>query len=113
VVALAFTPNPNAGGECSALYPPPDSNCPQNDDYCAKALSEARRIFNEITRERIPEYMYGTRHGAGDGGHYMTILQKLVNLRRALGQVRMWCKTLPEDYARMEQISNQAFSPRH
>jgi RHS repeat-associated protein len=113
VVALAFTPNPNAGGECSAGLPPPESNCPQSDDLCNYWLSEARRIFNKLTQIKIPQYMRGTRHGAGDGGHYNSILQQLINLQRALNMVRMYCKELPPDFERMSQIANQIFSPRH
>jgi hypothetical protein len=113
VIALGLTPNPNAGGECSAAYPPPESNCPQNDERCAKALADARRIYEKLRLRRIPEYMQNSRAGTGTDNYYSTIIQDFVNLRHALGQIRLYCKTLPEDLAKMEQFANQEFPVRH
>lgn len=48
VIAIGLTPNPNAGGECSALYPPIESSCPQND--CSELLKEIYRYMNEIDK---------------------------------------------------------------
>jgi len=115
VVALAFTPNPNAGGECSAKYPPPDSNCPQNDDRCREALARLFRVYFELTRRAIPQYMYAGTQGTANSGHHGGILQLLVELNSAIRQVEAYCKPdqLPLNFERMKQIAGQMFPVRH
>jgi hypothetical protein len=115
VISLAFTPNPNAGGECSAAFPPPESNCPQNEDRCREALARLFRVYFELTRRAMPQYMYNGTQGSANAGHYQAILQLLTELNSAIRMVELYCKPdqLPLNFERMKQIASQTFPMRH
>ena len=49
-------------------------NCPDDDDddkKCDQYKADARRIYNRLAADKIPEYMRSVRVGEGDAGHHM------------------------------------------
>jgi hypothetical protein len=65
--------------------------------------------------KRIPQYLYGVRHGqdAGSPGHYQAVLEKQAALQEAINRVKANCKVLPVDMARWEQVASPSFPNRH
>jgi RHS repeat-associated protein len=110
-VVLALTPSPISA--CQDRFPPAGSNCPNDDERCKKAVDQARRIYNELTTRSIPQYMYNSRIGQGDAGHYEAIQQGQAALRNALSAIRRYCKVLPTDIDKMDRLANQSFPVRH
>jgi RHS repeat-associated protein len=110
---LAFFPTSTS--RCADLEPPPDANCPQNEDLCRKALARLFRVYYELTRRAIPQYMYSGTQGTANAGHYSAILQLLIELQSAIRMVELYCKPdqLPLNFERMKQIAGQTFPMRH
>jgi hypothetical protein len=115
VIAGVLIPAPNPGGECSDFSPRPGKEEICEDDNCRRALSDARRIYNDLQTKRIPQYMYGVHHGliAGSPGHHNAILQKQEALQDAINRVKLYCKTWPPELARWEQVASPQFPIRH
>jgi RHS repeat-associated protein len=111
IVALALTPS--SVSQCQDTYVPEGVSCPDDEDRCARAISEARRIYNELSQRSIPQYMYNSRIGQADAGHHTAIQQGQGALRNALNRVRRHCTVLPLDYEKMERLANQTFPVRH
>ncbi len=94
----------------------PNNECEDNDenngDKCQKAIRSARRIYLDLAVKRIPQFVFGARHGASDFGHFNAILQKQINLQDALNSIRRHCKTLPSEFEKWERLAYQDFPPR-
>ena len=103
--------SPDAGSACDDDIWDNNSSC--KEDKCEKAKREARRIYNELTNRSIPQYMYHTRHGDADEGHYRAIQQGQASLQNALSRVRRYCKPLPTEYEKWDMLANQNFPVRH
>jgi len=80
--------------------------CP---DPCWEAQNNARRIYNNLARKRIPQYMYASRHGGADPLHLLAILQRQQALKNAVARVQELCPTLPNDFAKWNRLANQDF----
>jgi RHS repeat-associated protein len=92
----------NAGDACEDVLPKPDSCF--SDDECAKAISDARRQYNDLKNKRVPQYLSGGTRGA-DANHRDTILQRQVALRRSLNKIRNKCKVLPPEFFEWEELA--------
>ena len=91
-------------------------NCPDDDDddkKCEKYKGDARRIYNRLAADKIPEYIRSVRVGEGDMGHHMQIIQRQSALRIAVAGVRRHCKRLPAELAKWERLAYQEFPMRH
>jgi len=111
--AIAFALTPSSISPCEDLYPPSNASCPDDEDRCKQALEQARRIYNELTRRSIPQYMYASRNGSANIGHHTAITQGQAALRTALDRVRRYCRVLPPDLEDMDNLANQTFPIRH
>ncbi|HNP65863.1 MAG TPA: RHS repeat-associated core domain-containing protein, partial [Woeseiaceae bacterium] len=91
-------------------------NCPDDDDddkKCDQYKADARRIYNRLAADKIPEYMRSVRVGEGDVGHHMQIIQRQSALRVAVAGVRRHCKNPPLELAKWERLAYQEFPTRH
>lgn len=90
-------------------------NCPDDDDEkkCERYKADARRIYNRLAADKIPEYMRSVRVGEGDVGHHMQIIQRQSALRIAIAGVRRNCKNPPLELAKWERLAYQEFPMRH
>ena len=95
-----------AGG-ATAVY---ERHC---DDKCELAKADARRAYNELVTRSIPQYMYASRHGQADFGHYQAIQEGQRRLKSAISRVFFWCKILPPEYKKWQMLANQDFPQRH
>ncbi|MES1195944.1 MAG: RHS repeat-associated core domain-containing protein, partial [Steroidobacter sp.] len=116
MIGLLLTPGSNPGGQCSDFNYQPGKEDICEDGKCREALSDARRAYNELVIKRIPQYMYGVRHGMDDGspGHYKAILETQRTLQDAIRRVMLYCKSIPSDeMEKWERVANQQFPIRH
>ena len=91
-------------------------NCPDDDDddkKCDQYKADARRIYDRLAADKIPEYMRSVRVGEGDVGHHMQIIQRQSALRVAVAGVRRHCKNPPLELAKWERLAYQEFPTRH
>jgi RHS repeat-associated protein len=96
----------------SCTPPPNDPQSCEPDDKCAKAIAEAKRIYEDLAIKRIPQYMFGLRNGGADATHYETILQRQSALKSALGRVLRSCQNTPADFEKWSRIAYQDFPAR-
>jgi RHS repeat-associated protein len=103
----------SASGASSISTPADPNDCDDDDKKCEEYKADARRIYNHLAANKIPEYMRSLRIGEGDFGHYMAIVQRLSALRIAVAGVRRHCKTPPPELERWERLAYQEFLERH
>lgn len=89
------------------------TQCLEDDDKrCEQAKVDATRIYNELQTRSIPQYMYASRHGGADSGHYKAITQGQVALRNAIARVRANCRVDPPDMPKWQMMAAQIFPAR-
>jgi uncharacterized protein RhaS with RHS repeats len=86
------------------------NNCP---DPCEEARAAARRIYNELTTQSIPQYLYASRTGAADFGHFQAIQQGQRSLQKAINRVKKACSETAADELKWERVAYQSFPVRH
>jgi RHS repeat-associated protein len=108
-------------GTIALADPPSDkqaaqgNGCPPgDDDKCKKAIADARREYGDLQIKRIPQYMYGIRHGMDEGspGHYQAIGESQTALEKAMQRIRLYCKRIPAEMAKWERAV-KPFPVRH
>ena len=88
-------------------------SCKSDDDRCEEAKNGARRTYDELRTRAIPQYMYGSRNGTADQGHYDAISQLQASLKSWIAKVKANCKVLPPELPDWERLANQNFPIRH
>jgi RHS repeat-associated protein len=100
----------DAGNACSDDVLDKNDTC--NPEKCEQWKRIAQRQFDELTRRSIPQYMWNSRNGSADLGHYNAILELKEALKDSLRRVAKYCNPLPSDYARWKQIADEPFPMR-
>jgi len=82
------------------------------DRRCEVAKADAARAYHELQTRSIPQYMFASRHGGADAGHYQAIIQGQRALKNAIARVRANCPVDPPEMPKWQLLANQVFAPR-
>lgn len=82
------------------------------DRRCEVAKADAARAYHELQTRSIPQYLYASRHGGADAGHYQAITQGQRALKNAIARVRANCPVDPPEMPKWQLLANQLFAPR-